>query len=142
MAVVTALRPRVGLRYRRMSFDDTAEQLRRQEADVDALCELHAYTTEAGFLFTDEDESGNEDTRYRQGKGERPGLRALDRELHRLAAHGTPVTVVAWEPGRLFRDAGPRSTTSAGGPGLAMCSCTRRRVSGILTTAAIVSCRQ
>jgi hypothetical protein len=89
-----------------MSFDDSAEQLRRQEADVDALCELHGYTTDPGFLFTDEDESGNEDTRYRQGKGERPGLTALDQELHRLVAHGTPVTVVAWEPGRLFRDAG------------------------------------
>ena len=106
MAVVTALGTRVGLRYRRMSFDDTVEQLRRQEVDVDALCELHGYTTEAGFLFTDEDESGNEDTRHRQGKGERPGLTALDRELHLLAVHGTPVTVVAWEPGRLFRDAG------------------------------------
>jgi site-specific DNA recombinase len=106
MAVATELATRVGLRYRRMSFDDSAEQLRRQEADVDALCELHGYRTEAAFLFTDEDESGNEDTRYRQGKGERPGLAALDRELHRLALHGTPVTVVAWEPGRLFRDAG------------------------------------
>src|SRR6516165_6277761 len=106
MALATALATRVGLRYRRMSFDDTAEQLRRQEADVDALCELHGYRTEAALLFTDEDESGNEDTRYRQGKGERPGLAALDRELRKLAAHGIPVAVGAWEPGRLFRDAG------------------------------------
>ncbi|MBV8159584.1 MAG: recombinase family protein, partial [Acidimicrobiia bacterium] len=89
-----------------MSDDDTEEQLRRQADDVDAICELHDYITKPEWLFVDEDESGNEDTRHRQKKGERPGLKALDEELHALASAGHAVTVVAWNPGRLFRDAG------------------------------------
>ena len=97
---------RVGLRYRRISFDDSKEQLGRQETDVDAICALHGYDTSPAWLFTDEDESGNEDTRYRQGKGERPGLLALDAVVSEQTCRGQAVTVVAWEPGRLFRDAG------------------------------------
>ena len=62
---------RLAVRYRRMSFDDSEEQLRRQADDVDAICELHEYRTKPEWLFTDDDESGNEDTRHRQGKGER-----------------------------------------------------------------------
>src|SRR4051812_14081231 len=97
---------RLALRYRRMSFGDSAEQLRRQADDVDAICELHEYRTKPEWLFTDDDESGNEDTRYRQRKGERPGLAALDNVLHDLTSAGFSVTVVAWVPSRLFRDAG------------------------------------
>jgi DNA invertase Pin-like site-specific DNA recombinase len=89
-----------------MSFDDSAEQLRRQADDVDAICELHDYRTKPEWLFTDDDESGNEDTRYRQRKGERPGLAALDTTLAELTVQGHAVTVVAWVPSRLFRDAG------------------------------------
>jgi hypothetical protein len=89
-----------------MSVDDTEEQLRRQADDVDAICDLHDYRTKPEWLFTDEDESGNEDTRHRQGKGERPGLAALDRTLSDLAGRGYSVMVVAWVPNRLFRDAG------------------------------------
>lgn len=89
-----------------MSFDDSDEQLRRQAEDVDAICELHDYRTKPEWLFTDDDESGNEDTRYRQRKGERPGLAALDATLAQLTAQGHAVTVVAWVPSRLFRDAG------------------------------------
>ena len=77
---------RIGLRYRRMSFEDSEEQLRRQAVDVDAICELHDYVTKPEWLFTDEDESGNEDTRYRQRKGERPGLTALDATVRELAS--------------------------------------------------------
>src|SRR5262245_42795118 len=97
-------RQRLGLRYRRMSFGDTAEQLRRQESDVDAICDLHDYRTKPEWLFTDEDESGNEDTRRRQGRGERPALVQLDRTVCDLAGAGHAVTVVAWVPNRLFRD--------------------------------------
>lgn len=89
-----------------MSFDDSEEQLRRQADDVDAICELHEYRTKPEWLFTDDDESGNEDTRHRQGKGERPGLAALNEVVTDLASQGFPVTVVAWVPSRLFRDAG------------------------------------
>lgn len=89
-----------------MSVDDTAEQLRRQADDVDAICELHDYVTKPEWLFTDEDESGNEDTRFRQKKGERPGLAALDAAALDLAASGHAVAIVAWVPSRLFRDAG------------------------------------
>jgi hypothetical protein len=87
-----------------MSFEDTEEQLRRQAVDVDTICDLHEYLTKPEWLFTDEDESGNEDTRYRQRKGERPGLAALDATVCELARAGQPVTVVAWVPSRLFRD--------------------------------------
>lgn len=31
-----------------------------------AICELHDYRTKREWLFTDDDESGNEDTRFRQ----------------------------------------------------------------------------
>lgn len=89
-----------------MSFDDSEEQLRRQADDVDAICELHDYRTKPEWLFTDDDESGNEDTRHRQRKGERPALAALDATLAQLSAQGHAVTVVAWVPSRLFRDAG------------------------------------
>jgi site-specific DNA recombinase len=89
-----------------MSFDDSAEQLRRQADDVDTICELHDYVTKPEWLFSDSDESGNEDTRFRQRKGERPALAALDKELHALVGAGHPVVVVAWVPNRLFRDAG------------------------------------
>lgn len=92
------------MRYRRMSFEDSEEQLRRQAVDVDAICEFHDYVTKPEWLFTDEDESGNEDTRYRQRKGERPGLTALDATARELASVGHSVTVVAWVPSRLFRD--------------------------------------
>ncbi|HVM08068.1 MAG TPA: recombinase family protein [Acidimicrobiales bacterium] len=102
----TRPKERLALRYRRMSFDDSEEQLRRQAEDVDAICELHDYRTKAEWLFTDDDESGNEDTRYRQRKGERPGLAALDATVAELTAQGHAVTVVAWVPSRLFRDAG------------------------------------
>jgi site-specific DNA recombinase len=95
---------RVGLRYCRMSFEDSEEQLRRQAVDVDAICELHDYLTKPEWLFTDEDESGNEDTRYRQRKGQRPGLAALDATVCEMARAGHSVTVVAWVPSRLFRD--------------------------------------
>lgn len=97
---------RLAVRYRRMSFDDSEEQLRRQADDVDAICELHEYRTKPEWLFTDDDESGNEDTRHRQGKGERPGLAALNEVVVELASQGYAVTVVAWVPSRLFRDAG------------------------------------
>ncbi len=98
--------PWVGVRYRRMSFDDSAEQLRRQATDVDAICELHDYRTKPEWLFTDADESGNEDTRFRQKKGERPGLAALDAAVVELTTAGQAIAVVAWVPSRLFRDAG------------------------------------
>lgn len=101
---------RLALRYGRMSFDDTDEQLRRQAEDVDAICDLHDYLSKPEWLFTEEDESGNEDTRHRQKKGERPGLKALDAELHALTKAGHAVTVVAWVPSRLFRDAGHKET--------------------------------
>jgi DNA invertase Pin-like site-specific DNA recombinase len=104
--VSTRPQERLALRYRRMSFDDSEEQLRRQADDVDAICELHDYRTKPEWLFTDDDESGNEDTRYRQRKGERPGLAALHATLVELTAQGHTVTVVAWVPSRLFRDAG------------------------------------
>lgn len=78
-----------------MSFDDSEEQLRRQAEDVDAICELHDYRTKPEWLFTDDDESGNEDTRFRQRKGERPGLAALDTMVAELTAQGHAVTVVA-----------------------------------------------
>lgn len=94
---------RIGLRYRRMSFADTEEQLRRQNEDVDAICDLHDYRTKPEWLFTDEDESGNEDTRFRQKKGERPGLAALDATVHDLTLAGHRVAVVGWVPNRLFR---------------------------------------
>lgn len=97
---------RLAVRYRRMSFDDSDEQLRRQADDVDVICELHDYRTKPEWLFTDDDESGNEDTRFRQRKGERPGLAALDAVVGDLARQGHAVTVVAWVPSRLFRDAG------------------------------------
>ncbi len=70
------------------------------------MCELHDYRTKPEWLFTDDDESGNEDTRYRQRKGERRGLAALDAMLIELTAQGYAVSVVAWVPSRLFRDAG------------------------------------
>lgn len=89
-----------------MSFDGSDEQLRRQAEDVDAICELHDYRTKPEWLFSDDDESGNEDTRYRQRKGERAGLVALDATLADLTARGHAVAVVAWVPSRLFRDAG------------------------------------
>jgi DNA invertase Pin-like site-specific DNA recombinase len=104
--VSTRPKERLALRYRRMSFDDSEEQLRRQAEDVDAICELHDYRTKPEWLFTDDDESGNEDTRYRQRKGERAGLAALDATLAELTGQGHAVTVVAWVPSRLFRDAG------------------------------------
>ncbi|MDQ3293273.1 MAG: hypothetical protein M3527_02300, partial [Actinomycetota bacterium] len=86
-----------------MSFDDSEEQLRRQADDVDAICDLHEYRTKPEWLFTDDDESGNEDTRHRQGKGERPGLAALNEVVVELASQGHAVSVVAWVPSRLFR---------------------------------------
>jgi hypothetical protein len=89
-----------------MSFDDTAEQLRRQEIDVDEMCDRPEYVTKPEWLFTDEDESGNEDTRFRQGKGERPGLAALDATLRELVAAEHEVVVVGWTSARLFRDVG------------------------------------
>ena len=107
---------RLALRYRRMSFDDSEEQLRRQAEDVDTICELHEYRTKSEWLFADDDESGNEDTRYRQGKGERPGLAALNEVASAPAAQGSRVT---WWPGcraGCFATRATRSTTSAAGP--------------------------
>jgi hypothetical protein len=58
---------------------------------VDAICELHDYRNKPQWLFTDDDESGNEDTRYRQRKGERPGLAALDATPAELTAQDCAV---------------------------------------------------
>lgn len=121
---------RIGLRYTRMSVDDSAEQLRRQADDVDAICDLHDYVTKPEWLFTDQDESGNEETRFRQKKGERPGLAGLDAVVHDIAGAGHAVAIVAWVPSRLFATPGTRSSTFGGGRGLAMWSSTRSKVSG------------
>lgn len=76
----TRPKERLALRYRRMSFGDSEEQLRRQAEDVDAICELHDYRTKPEWLFTDDDESGNEDSRYCSGRVNGPAsLRSMRR---------------------------------------------------------------
>lgn len=73
-----------------MSFDDSEEQLRRQADDIDAICELHEYRTKPEWLFTDDDESGNEDSLIDVVNA------GIDEHgAERAASCGCPITVLA-----------------------------------------------
>lgn len=100
---------RIALCYSRMSNGDTKEQLQRQADDIRDICRLADYIVRSDLCWSDEDESGNRDTRQRQGKTvDPPGILALDKALRDLTAQGHHVAVVGWKADRLFRDVGAK----------------------------------
>lgn len=94
----------LALRVGRYSARDGDVRLARQEQDTLALCEANDY--DDGGWFGVDDESGNMDTRARQGKGELPTLTWVRQRVAEVAAAepGRPIRVVAWKEARLWRD--------------------------------------
>lgn len=95
----------IAFRIGRYSSTDGDRQLDRQAADTLALCQANGY--EDGGWFGVDDESGNVDTRRRQGKSDVPPtiawamrevMAAKDRWPRR------PVILVGWKEARLWRD--------------------------------------
>lgn len=97
--------PPLAFRVGRYSANDGDRQLERQQDDTLKLCELHGY--EDGGWFGVDDESGNVDTRRRQGKVDDLPTIAWAKEKIGAAKElwpNRPVVLVAWKESRLWRD--------------------------------------
>lgn len=100
MSTQTPLAFRIG----RYSTNDGDRSLDRQIEDTLALCTANDY--EDGGWFGAIDESGNTDTRERQGKGEAPTLTWVKERVEWASQTfpGRPLRIVAWKDSRLWRD--------------------------------------
>ena len=97
--------PPLAFRIGRYSAAEGTEQLERQKRETARLCESHGY--EDGGWFGLDNESGNVETRRRQGKSDQTptvtwALAQVAEAKNRWPNRG--VVVVAWKDARLWRD--------------------------------------